>query len=202
MHGRARGCRQRCGRACTRQRARVRARGRLSARCAAPDAAPAVSTSARGAQVVCTVGAREALDATAPKRIDADGTIALIDAAAAGGVQQFVLVSSLGTGKPGFPAGVLNLFWGVLIWKRQAEAALERSGMSYTIVRPGARRRVVSVSGVAECNAGPARSWSGHLACGLLRPSSRAPNPVKTSQTPQAAWSAPPTSTSAPTSWC
>ena len=37
----------------------------------------------------------------------------------------------------GFPAGVLNLFWGVLIWKRKAEEALEASGMSYTIIRPG-----------------------------------------------------------------
>ena len=37
----------------------------------------------------------------------------------------------------GMPASVLNLFWGVLLFKRQAEEALERSGMAYTIVRPG-----------------------------------------------------------------
>jgi nucleoside-diphosphate-sugar epimerase len=47
------------------------------------------------------VGAREALEPSAPKRIDGEGTIALIEAAAAAGVQQFVLVSSLGTGKVG-----------------------------------------------------------------------------------------------------
>lgn len=52
-----------------------------------------------------------------------------------------MLVTSLGTGKFGWPAGALNLFWGVLFWKRQAEAALEKSGMAYTIVRPGGMER-------------------------------------------------------------
>ena len=41
----------------------------------------------------------------------------------------------------GFPAAVLNLFWGVLLFKRQAEVELEKSGMSYTIVRPGGMER-------------------------------------------------------------
>ncbi len=85
------------------------------------------------------MGAAESdpLDVGAPRRIDGDGTIALINAAAKAGVEQFVLVTSLGTGKLGFPAGVLNLFWGVLLFKREAEKALEASGMSYCIVRPG-----------------------------------------------------------------
>ena len=34
-------------------------------------------------------------------------------------------------------AGLLNLFWGILVWKKQAEEALLASGMQYTIVRPG-----------------------------------------------------------------
>lgn len=34
-------------------------------------------------------------------------------------------------------AAALNVFGGVLIWKRKAEEALERSGMPYVIVRPG-----------------------------------------------------------------
>lgn len=73
-------------------------------------------------QVVCTVGAPESatLDSSAPRRIDGDGSIALVEAAAAAGVEQFVLVTSLGTGKLGWPAGVLNLFWGVLTQKRRA----------------------------------------------------------------------------------
>lgn len=60
-------------------------------------------------------------DTTAPKRIDGDGSVALVEAAAAAGVKQFVMVTSLGTGKFGLPAGVLNLFWGVLNEKRKAE---------------------------------------------------------------------------------
>lgn len=32
-------------------------------------------------------------------------------------------------------AGILNLFGGVLIFKKKAEEALENSGMRYTIVR-------------------------------------------------------------------
>eukprot|EP00967_Tisochrysis_lutea_P100039 scaffold148915_cov18-Tisochrysis_lutea.AAC.2 len=41
----------------------------------------------------------------------------------------------------GWPASILNLFWGVLIWKREAEKALESSGMAYTILRPGGMER-------------------------------------------------------------
>jgi hypothetical protein len=69
------------------------------------------------------VGAPESatFDTTAPRRIDGDGSVALVEAAAAAGVRQFVLVTSLGTGKFGLPAGVLNLFWGVLNEKRKAE---------------------------------------------------------------------------------
>ena len=31
----------------------------------------------------------------------------------------------------------LNLFFGILFWKKQAELQLQRSGLTYTIVRPG-----------------------------------------------------------------
>lgn len=34
-------------------------------------------------------------------------------------------------------AGILNVFGGVLTFKRKAEEALEASGMPYVIVRPG-----------------------------------------------------------------
>lgn len=58
-------------------------------------------------QVVCAVGAAESevSDFSAPQRIDGEGTIALVEAATKAGVQQFVMVTSLGTGKIGFPAG-------------------------------------------------------------------------------------------------
>ena len=38
-------------------------------------------------------------------------------------------------------AGLLNLFWGVLVFKKKAERALEASGIPYVIVRPGGMER-------------------------------------------------------------
>jgi len=39
------------------------------------------------------------------------------------------------------PAGLLNLFWGVLVFKKKAEKALEASGIPYVIIRPGGMER-------------------------------------------------------------
>ncbi|CAM6128952.1 unnamed protein product [Calypogeia fissa] len=89
--------------------------------------------------VVCAIGAseKEALNVTAPYRIDYKATENLINAATDAKVNHFVLVTSLGTQKVGWPAAVLNLFWGVLVWKAKAEKALLSSGIPFTIVRPG-----------------------------------------------------------------
>lgn len=56
--------------------------------------------------MVCAAACPESgiLDPSGPRRIDGDGTISLIKAAReSGSVKQFVLVSSLGTGKFGLP---------------------------------------------------------------------------------------------------
>merc|ERR1719155_113973 len=50
------------------------------------------------------------------------------------GCNAFVLVSSIGADELFFP---LNLFYGVLFWKMRAEEKLQRSGLRYTVVRPG-----------------------------------------------------------------
>lgn len=55
--------------------------------------------------MVSAIGAAEALNFGAPKKIDGEGGINLVKAAQAAGVQHFVMVSSLGTGKFGWPAG-------------------------------------------------------------------------------------------------
>ncbi|XP_057788276.1 protein TIC 62, chloroplastic [Salvia miltiorrhiza] len=93
--------------------------------------------------VICCIGAseKEVFDITGPYRIDYQATKNLIDAATSAKVEHFILVTSLGTNKVGFPAAILNLFWGVLIWKRKAEEALIASGLPYTIVRPGGMER-------------------------------------------------------------
>ncbi|KAF5198432.1 Tic 62 protein [Thalictrum thalictroides] len=98
---------------------------------------------ANASVVICCIGAseKEIFDITGPYRIDYQATKNLIDAATVAGVNHFILVTSLGTNKIGFPAAILNLFWGVLIWKRKAEEALIASGLPYTIVRPGGMER-------------------------------------------------------------
>lgn len=84
--------------------------------------------------LICATGATPSLDPTTPYKIDYQGTKNLVDAAKAKGIEHFVLVSSLCVSKFFHP---LNLFWLVLYWKKQAEAYLQASGLTYTIVRPG-----------------------------------------------------------------
>ena len=87
----------------------------------------------------CTVlfsatGAKPSFDPTQPYKVDLEGTKNLVDAAKAKGIEHFVMVSSLCVSKFFHP---LNLFWLILVWKKQAEEYLQKSGLTYTIVRPG-----------------------------------------------------------------
>eukprot|EP00894_Picocystis_sp_ML_P004254 jgi/Pico_ML_1/54771/g637.t1 len=93
--------------------------------------------------VVSCLGAPESeiFDVDAPRRIDGQGTSALVRAAADLGVEHFVMVSSLGAGRFGMPASLLNAWGKVLEWKKESEDVLRRSGMKYTIVRPGGMER-------------------------------------------------------------
>ncbi|PPT08826.1 Hypothetical protein CKA32_002215 [Geitlerinema sp. FC II] len=84
--------------------------------------------------VFCATGAKPSLDPTSPYKVDNEGTKHLVDASRDQGIQQFVLVSSLCVSQFFHP---LNLFWLVLYWKKQAEEYLQKSGLTYTIVRPG-----------------------------------------------------------------
>lgn len=84
--------------------------------------------------VFCATGARPSLDPTGPYLVDFEGTKNLVNASKAAGVEQFVLVTSLCVSKLLHP---LNLFWRILVWKKWAEEYLQRSGLTYTIVRPG-----------------------------------------------------------------
>ncbi|MDJ0733268.1 MAG: NAD(P)H-binding protein [Nostocaceae cyanobacterium] len=84
--------------------------------------------------LLCATGAKPSLDPTGPYKVDLEGTKNLVDAAKTKGIQHFVLVSSLCTSQFFHP---LNLFWLILFWKKQAEEYLQKSGLKYTIVRPG-----------------------------------------------------------------
>ncbi len=84
--------------------------------------------------VVSATGAAPSFDPTGPYKVDYEGNKNLVDAAKRAGVKQLVMVSSLCVSKIFHP---LNLFWGILYWKQQAEDYLKSSGVPYTIVRPG-----------------------------------------------------------------
>lgn len=84
--------------------------------------------------VLSATGAKPSFDPTGPYKVDLEGTKNLVDAAKAKGIQQFVMVSSLCVSKFFHP---LNLFFLILVWKKQAEEYLQGSGLTYTIVRPG-----------------------------------------------------------------
>ncbi|KAL3145005.1 hypothetical protein ABBQ32_003507 [Trebouxia sp. C0010 RCD-2024] len=102
--------------------------------------APAVGNAGK---VVQAIGAAETklLDFGAPSRIDGEAAIKLVNVAKDLGVKQYIMVTSLGTTKIGFPASLLNLFWGILTFKKKAEKALQASGIPYVIVRPGGMER-------------------------------------------------------------
>ncbi|CDN14768.1 MAG: NAD(P)H-binding protein [Richelia sp.] len=84
--------------------------------------------------ILCATGAKPSFDPSGPYKVDYEGTKNLVDLAKTRGIEQFVLVSSLCVSQLFHP---LNLFWLVLVWKKQAEEYIQKSGLSYTIVRPG-----------------------------------------------------------------
>jgi len=65
---------------------------------------------------------------------EADGVANMAAAARDAGVRRFVLISSAGADDP---LARLTFPGGVLAWKKRGELALQRSGVPYTILRPG-----------------------------------------------------------------
>ncbi|QMS91149.1 NAD(P)H-binding protein [Nostoc edaphicum CCNP1411] len=84
--------------------------------------------------LLVATGAKPSFDPTGPYKVDFEGTKNLVDAAKTKGIEHFVLVSSLCISQLFHP---LNLFWLILLWKKQAEEYIQKSGITYTIVRPG-----------------------------------------------------------------
>ncbi|MDX2243132.1 MAG: SDR family oxidoreductase [Leptolyngbyaceae cyanobacterium bins.302] len=71
-----------------------------------------------------------------PQKVDAEGVRSLV-AAAPQSLKRFVFISSAGVERKDTPPyNILNAF-GVLDAKQQGEAAVLRSGLPYTIIRPG-----------------------------------------------------------------
>lgn len=70
-------------------------------------------------------------------RTGRENCISLTNASAEAGVRQFVLVTSLGVGKGGRTPSFFAFFDGPQSDLKRSEEALEKSGIPYTIVRPG-----------------------------------------------------------------
>ena len=85
--------------------------------------------------VISAIGASRTDPENGPEAVDYGGVKNLVSAASDAGVQQFVLVSSIGVTQEDH---YLNKsFNNILKWKFKGEEALRNSGLTYTIVRPG-----------------------------------------------------------------
>jgi uncharacterized protein YbjT (DUF2867 family) len=85
--------------------------------------------------LIVATGPQRSLDPTGPFNVDYVGNLNLWAAAQqVGTIKHVVFITSIGADDLVNP---LNLFWGILFWKKQAESALQRSGLPYTIIRPG-----------------------------------------------------------------
>ncbi|KAH9797729.1 hypothetical protein KPL71_005964 [Citrus sinensis] len=96
--------------------------------------------------VVCATGFRPGWDLFAPWKVDNFGTVNLVEACRKRGVNRFILISSIlvngaAMGQILNPAYIfLNVFGLTLIAKLQAEQYIRKSGINYTIIRPGGLR--------------------------------------------------------------
>jgi uncharacterized protein YbjT (DUF2867 family) len=85
--------------------------------------------------VVFAAGAGPGSTAERKLTVDRDGAILLADAAAAAGVQRYVLISAMSADD--FDAASDDVFQVYLRAKSEADAAIRASSLDWTIVRPG-----------------------------------------------------------------
>ncbi|OMO66610.1 Disease resistance protein [Corchorus capsularis] len=96
--------------------------------------------------VICATGFRPGWDLLAPWKVDNYGTVNLVEACRKLGVNRFILISSIlvngaAMGQLLNPAYIfLNVFGLTLVAKLQAEQYIRKSGINYTIIRPGGLR--------------------------------------------------------------
>jgi nucleoside-diphosphate-sugar epimerase len=95
-----------------------------------------VAAAVRGADaVVFAAGAGPRSGPERKRSMDLGGAVKLVEAALAGGIRRYVIVSSMGAGSP--PAEGGDTFGEYLRAKAEADRALAASGLDFTIVRPG-----------------------------------------------------------------
>jgi uncharacterized protein YbjT (DUF2867 family) len=95
-----------------------------------------VAEAVRGADaVVFAAGAGPGSGDARKKTVDLGGAVKLIEAAKAGGISRYLIVSSMGADKA--PEDGAEGFGAYLQAKFEADEAVRASGLDYTIVRPG-----------------------------------------------------------------
>ena len=84
--------------------------------------------------LVIATGARPSIDLTGPAKVDYLNIKKQVESCKRQKLNRAILVSSLCAGKLIHP---LNLFGLILIWKRLGEKSLQKSGLDWTVIRPG-----------------------------------------------------------------
>ena len=84
--------------------------------------------------LVIATGARPSIDLLGPAKIDYLNIQKQVESCKRQKIKRVVLVSSLCAGKLIHP---LNLFGLILLWKKLGEKSLEKSGLNWTVIRPG-----------------------------------------------------------------
>jgi len=104
----------------------------------------------RGADaVVFTAGAGPGSGPERKRTVDFGGAVKLVDAALSSGVRRYAMVSSIGADAPASGSPEMRPY---LEAKHDADEALVRSGLDYTIVRPG---YLTDDPGTGKVTAGP-----------------------------------------------
>ncbi len=85
--------------------------------------------------IVFAAGAGPGSGAERKRTMDRDGAVKLINAAEPNGVRRYVMISAMGAASP--PAEGGDVFGEYLRAKAEADQALARSGLDFTIIRPG-----------------------------------------------------------------
>jgi uncharacterized protein YbjT (DUF2867 family) len=83
--------------------------------------------------IVFAAGAGAGSGVTRKRTMDRDGALKLIDAAKAGGISRYLMISTFHAEEPRGN----EVFQAYMRAKAEADAALRESGLEYTIIRPG-----------------------------------------------------------------
>jgi uncharacterized protein YbjT (DUF2867 family) len=107
--------------------------------------------------VVFSAGAGPGSGPERKRTMDYGGAVKLIDAAKANGISRYVIVSAMGVEHPERWSDQMRPYYEA---KADADAALQQSGLDYTVVRPGG---LTDETGTGRIDAAPELDRSGRI---------------------------------------